>query len=207
LTPLGVIAAGHPLTARAGGDVLRAGGNAVDAAIGAVLASFACEPLLSGLGAGGYMLVVPPARRRRCSTSSSRHPGEGPNTRGGTELVPISVSFGDAIQVFNIGAASVGTYGTPAGLCAAAARYGRLELAELVHRPPCMRARGWSSTPNRRTWSRSSATSVTRDARVRRACSRPTGPFCERVHAQAARVADALERLGAEGAAPSTQAR
>ena len=32
---LGVIAAGHPLTAQAGADVLRGGGNAVDAAVGA----------------------------------------------------------------------------------------------------------------------------------------------------------------------------
>jgi gamma-glutamyltranspeptidase / glutathione hydrolase len=39
----GVVAAGHPLTAEAGAGVLRAGGNAVDAAVAAVLASFAVE--------------------------------------------------------------------------------------------------------------------------------------------------------------------
>ena len=57
---LGVVAAGHPRTARAGADVLRDGGNAVDAALAAMAVSFACEPLLTGLGAGGYMLVVTP---------------------------------------------------------------------------------------------------------------------------------------------------
>ena len=56
----GIVAAGHPLTAEAGADVLRAGGNAVDAALAALLASFMTEPLLTGLGAGGYMLVAPP---------------------------------------------------------------------------------------------------------------------------------------------------
>src|SRR3954449_12384425 len=58
----GVVAAGHPLTAQAGADVLRAGGNAVDAALAAMLTSFVAEPLLTGLGAGGYMLVAAPGR-------------------------------------------------------------------------------------------------------------------------------------------------
>src|SRR6185312_5557272 len=53
----GVVAAGHPLTAEAGAGVLRAGGNAVDAAVCAVLASFAVESPLTGFGAGGYMMV------------------------------------------------------------------------------------------------------------------------------------------------------
>ena len=30
------------------------------------------------------------------------------------ELIPVSVSFGDAVQIFHVGAASVGAYGTPA---------------------------------------------------------------------------------------------
>jgi acetylornithine deacetylase/succinyl-diaminopimelate desuccinylase-like protein len=38
---------------------LRAGGNAVDAAVAAVLTSFVAEPLLTGFGADGYLLVVP----------------------------------------------------------------------------------------------------------------------------------------------------
>src|SRR5919108_35921 len=53
----GVVAAGHPLTAQAGADVLRDGGNAVDAAVAAVLMSFVAEPPLTGPGAGGFMLV------------------------------------------------------------------------------------------------------------------------------------------------------
>ena len=57
----GVVAAGHPLTAEAGADALRAGGNAVDAACAAVLTSFACESPLTGLGAGGFMTIHEPA--------------------------------------------------------------------------------------------------------------------------------------------------
>src|SRR4051795_4248840 len=54
----GIVAAGHPVSAEAGAAVLRDGGNAVDAAIGACPASWAGEPLLTGPGAGGYMLVA-----------------------------------------------------------------------------------------------------------------------------------------------------
>src|SRR5690242_17441041 len=53
----GVVAAGHPLAAEAGASVLREGGNAVDAAVCAVLASFAVESPLTGFGAGGFMMV------------------------------------------------------------------------------------------------------------------------------------------------------
>ena len=51
------MAAGHPLTAEAGAQVLREGGNAVDAAVCAVLTSFVTESPLTGFGAGGFMLV------------------------------------------------------------------------------------------------------------------------------------------------------
>ena len=40
--------------------MLRAGGNAVDAAVASVLVSFASEPLLTGPGAGGFMLLTSP---------------------------------------------------------------------------------------------------------------------------------------------------
>jgi gamma-glutamyltranspeptidase / glutathione hydrolase len=129
---LGVIAAGHPLTARTGADVLLEGGNAVDAAIGAMLASFVCEPLLTGLGAGGYMLVAPPDGEPVLLDFFVEVPGRGADESMRAELVPITVSFGDAIQVFNIGAASVGVYGMPAGLCEAGSRFGRIPLIELV---------------------------------------------------------------------------
>jgi gamma-glutamyltranspeptidase/glutathione hydrolase len=129
---LGVIAAGHPLTAQAGADVLREGGNAVDSALGAMLASFATEPLLTGFGAGGYMLVIAPDRAPALLDFFVEAPGRGGDPEARAELIPITVSFGDAIQVFNIGAASVGTYGTPIGIHEAADRFGRFPLADLV---------------------------------------------------------------------------
>jgi gamma-glutamyltranspeptidase / glutathione hydrolase len=130
--PLGVVAAGHPRSAQAGAEALRAGGNAVDAALAAMLTAFSCEPLLTSLGAGGYMLVVDPAGKPVLLDFFVEAPGRGADAGARAELIPVSVSFGDAIQVFNIGPASVGTYGMAAGLSEASARFGRIPLAELV---------------------------------------------------------------------------
>jgi len=134
----GVIAAGHPLTAEAGARVLREGGNAVDAAVAAMLASFAAEQLLTGLGAGGYMLVAgggeAPVLLDFFVEAPSGRGASGDVATGPppAELRAVDVSFGDAAQVFHIGPASCGVYGTPAGVCAAIERWGTVPLAELA---------------------------------------------------------------------------
>ncbi len=127
----GVIAAGHPVTAQAGARVLREGGNAIDAALAAMLTSFVTEPLLTGLGAGGYMLVAGDGREPTLLDFFVEAPtrvGDGSEA----ELLGIDVSFGDADQVFHVGPASCGVYGVPAGVCEAARRWGTVPLEELA---------------------------------------------------------------------------
>jgi gamma-glutamyltranspeptidase/glutathione hydrolase len=128
----GVVAAGHPVTAEAGADALRAGGNAVDAALSALCAAFVAEPLLTGLGAGGYMLVAPPGDEPVLLDFFVEAAGRGREHMGHAPLVEVDVSFGDANQLFYAGAAAVGTYGMPAGICEAHRRYGSLPLGEIV---------------------------------------------------------------------------
>ncbi|MGH2854918.1 MAG: gamma-glutamyltransferase [Solirubrobacteraceae bacterium] len=127
----GVVAAGHPLTAEAGARVLREGGNAVDAAVAAMLTSFVAEPLLTGLGAGGYLLVAGPGWKPALLDFFGEAPARAQDGSA-AELQAIDVSFGDAVQVFHIGPASCGVYGTPAGVCEAIARWGTAPLAELA---------------------------------------------------------------------------
>lgn len=127
-----MIAAGHPLTAEAGARVLREGGNAVDAAVAAMLVSWVAEPLLSGPGAGGYMLVAGAGETPTLLDFFVASPGHGQpaGTRG--DLLPVDVSFGDVTQAFNVGAASCGTPGNPAGVVDALARWGTIPLAVLA---------------------------------------------------------------------------
>jgi gamma-glutamyltranspeptidase/glutathione hydrolase len=133
----GVVAAGHPLTAEAGARVLREGGNAVDAAVAAMLMSFVAEPLLTGLGAGGYMMVAGGGREPALLDFFVEAPLRATDGSA-AQLQAIDVSFGDAAQVFHIGPASCGVYGTPAGACEATARWGTRSLAELAE--PAARA-------------------------------------------------------------------
>src|ERR1700749_2258603 len=120
----GVVAAGHPLTAQAGADVLRAGGNAVDAAVASVLMSFATESPLTGPGAGGFMLVHTAGGDDHLLDFFVAAPGRGLGGAAPAAWEPIPVEFSaEAIQVFNIGPSSCGAYGTPRGLALALERF------------------------------------------------------------------------------------
>ena len=104
-----MVAAGHPLTAQAGADVLGAGGNAVDAAVAAMLTSWVAEPLLSGPGAGGYMLVAEPGEAPVLLDFFVAAPGYGRDPQDRAPLVPVEVDFGsDATQIFHVGAGLCG---------------------------------------------------------------------------------------------------
>ena len=127
----GVVAAGHPLSAEAGAEVLRDGGNAVDAAVAAVLASFAVESPLTGFGAGGFMMVSGGEEATLIDFFVAA-PGRDGVERG-AELVPVPVHFdADTVQTFYVGPASCGVPGTAAGLELALERFGTVPLAELV---------------------------------------------------------------------------
>lgn len=198
----GVVAAGHPLTAEVGAEMLRAGGNAVDAALAAVLASFVTEPLLTGLGAGGYLLVAPPDRPPTVLDFSVEAPGRGVDLADRAPLVPVEVSFGDATQVFHVGASSCGVFGAPAGIAAAAQRFATVPLADLATPSAALARRGVRVNPMQ-AYVFSLLAGIIGSTPEARACYLIDGRVPrEGDLLRNPELADALDRLGAEGAEP-----
>jgi gamma-glutamyltranspeptidase/glutathione hydrolase len=198
----GIVAAGQPATAEAGARVLRDGGNAVDAALAAMLVSWVAEPLLTGPGAGGDMLVAGEGVEPVLLDFFVEAPGRGADASGRCALVPVDVSFGDAEQRFNVGPAACGTYGNPAGVCEAARRWGSVPLSELAA-PAAALARDGVSVSTQQAYLFEILTGILEATPEATELFMPGGrPLCEGQTYRDPALADAIELLGAEGAAP-----
>jgi gamma-glutamyltranspeptidase / glutathione hydrolase len=128
----GVVAAGHPLAASAGLEVLADGGNAVDAAVAAAFVSFVAEPNnasiagyghLSAFVAGEFLTVDHGPRAPRAATPDMFTPTDAPD---GYDWPSVE---GDRNGVGHLAPAVPGAV---AGLWAAHERAGRLPWARLL---------------------------------------------------------------------------
>jgi gamma-glutamyltranspeptidase/glutathione hydrolase len=118
------IATAHPLATAAGHDLLQAGGNAFDAAVGVSAVLAVVEPYGSGIGGGGFWLL------HRASDGFE-------TMLDGRERAPLAAhrdlyldQAGKVIPNLSIdGALAAGIPGEPAALAHLARYYGRLPLA------------------------------------------------------------------------------
>jgi gamma-glutamyltranspeptidase/glutathione hydrolase len=134
--PRACVTAGHPLGARVGADVLRKGGNAVDAAVATAFAMAVVEPFMSCLAGGGSMLIHRPrtgasvALDFNVAAPRGAHAGMYRLAEGqGGDLFPWRAVEGDA----NVhGALAVAVPGSVAGLALALERWGTVDLRDAV---------------------------------------------------------------------------
>src|SRR5215218_1643772 len=133
----GMVAAKTPQAADAGAEVLRRGGNAVDAAAACAFACWVVEPWMNGIGGGGYMVIHDPATGE---TQTVEFPMVAPS--GATErMFPLKSTerdaalFGWPTVVDNaniVGPRAVAVPGAVAGLALALERFGTISLAEAM---------------------------------------------------------------------------
>ena len=193
----GAVAAGHPLTAEAGARVLREGGNAVDACVGAALVSWVCESPLTGPGGGGFMLVHDAAAE---TTRLLDFFVAVPRARTGeAELLQLEVDFdGDTRQTFHTGAAAVGVPGTALGLEEAHRRFGSVPWPELVAPAARLARDGFALSPAQGYLHRI-LDGLLRHSPEGDAMYGPGRPVAAGERFSEPALADTLERLAAEG--------
>ena len=121
----GVIAAGHQQTAEASIEMFRLGGNAFDAAVAALLASFVTEPGLTSAAGGGFLLAHTQSNQNILFDFFSQTPRH-KSKLSEINFYPIEMDFGTAVQEFHIGLGSMAVPGNIAGVFHVHKRLGRL---------------------------------------------------------------------------------
>lgn len=127
----GAIASGNKLTASAGLEMLKSGGNAFDAAVAAAFTSFIVEPTLTSLGGSGFLLAHTADRRNILFDFFSQTPLQ-KKDRSLLDFHDVEINFGDAKQTFHIGFGSVATPSNLAGLFCVHKILGRLHFQEVI---------------------------------------------------------------------------
>jgi gamma-glutamyltranspeptidase / glutathione hydrolase len=120
-----MVVSGHPLASAVGRDILRQGGNAVDAAVAVGFALAVVHPEAGNLGGGGFLVVRTSDRRVR--TLDYRETAPSTATRD-----MYADTAGGSSDRSLTGHLSVGVPGSPAGLVEAQTRLGRLPLAQVI---------------------------------------------------------------------------
>lgn len=128
----GCVAAGHEFTAQAGAEILRAGGNAVDAAVTSACMSFITEPVLTGAGGGGFLLLRQPDGTSILLDGFARMPERRIESVTHPDFHAMPVDFGDTVQTFHIGRAAIATPTLMSLLFEAHRSYGRIPIREVM---------------------------------------------------------------------------
>lgn len=127
----GIVTAGHEKTANAAAEILRSGGNAFDAAIGAMYVMSIAEPALASLGGGGFLMAhkhdeAPVLHDFFVQTPRNRKKLEELDARS------FLCDFGSAQQEFIIGSGTSAVPGYVKGIFEIARRYSSVPMAELI---------------------------------------------------------------------------
>ena len=149
----GMVATSHPLAAQAGLEILKKGGNAVDAALATAAALTVVEPTSNGLGGDAFALVWHESHLEGIN-------GSGPAPTG-LDAAPFRAGGLKALPAYGWPAVTVP--GLPATWGALSERYGRLSLKEVLAPAAAYAEEGHPVAPNvARLWHRAASLFGTR---------------------------------------------
>lgn len=124
----GMVATAHPLASEIGAEVLRKGGNAIDASVAIQFALNVVEPMMSGIGGGGFMMVYDGKTKETTIVNSRERAPEGATPDMFLDENGNPIPFGER----STGGTAVGVPGTLKGLETALDMWGTRPLQQLI---------------------------------------------------------------------------
>jgi gamma-glutamyltranspeptidase/glutathione hydrolase len=121
----GMVASSSPIASQVGVDIMKKGGNAVDAAVAVGFALAVTHPSAGNIGGGGFMVIH--LSRGRSTTIDFREVAP----RAATRDMYLDKN-GNATDQSRVGPLAVGVPGSVAGLALAEQEYGKLTLADVM---------------------------------------------------------------------------
>jgi gamma-glutamyltranspeptidase / glutathione hydrolase len=144
--PAVAVASSSRLAAEAGAGVAESGGNAVDAAVAALLVSLVTEPGICSLAGGAYVTVWHPGDEPMVVDGNSTVPGRGLPAGREPSTITISTDYAGGMST-TVGHGSVAVPGAPAALDLAIERFGELPWREVVAPSIAVARRGFPLPP------------------------------------------------------------
>ncbi|MBS4192136.1 gamma-glutamyltransferase [Bacillus sp. FJAT-49705] len=124
----GMVATAHPLASEIGADVLKKGGNAIDAAVAIQFALNVVEPMMSGIGGGGFMMVYDGKTKETTIINSRERAPRGATPNMFLDKNGNPIPFAER----STGGTAVGVPGTLKGLETALEKWGTRPIQQLI---------------------------------------------------------------------------
>lgn len=136
------VAADHPLASQAGAEILRQGGNAVDAAVATSFCLSVVRPYSCGIGGGGFMVIYRPGTESQSPRAVALNYRETSPAAVGRDYYVQRAEGGDD-RASRFGHHASGVPGTVAGLLYALEHYGTLDRATVMEPAIRIAQNGW----------------------------------------------------------------